>query len=150
MPAQTSRSNKAVVRSLYEVGLNSGDLDLIGRLVAPDFVGVRGDVGPAAFAGTLAELRTAFPDIRYTVEDLIEEGDRVAIRWTWTGTHQGPFRGFAASEKRVSNPGFAIFQLRDGQIARSWLETDRLGFLQQIGAVPPELMARLQPAPKVR
>jgi steroid delta-isomerase-like uncharacterized protein len=150
MAARTSPSNKEIVRSVYEVSLNTGDMDHLNRVVAPDFVGVRGEVGPVAFARTLVELRTAFPDIRYTVEDLIEEGDRVAIRWTWTGTHQGPFRGLAASGKRVSNSGFAIFQLRDGRIARSWLETDRLGFLQQIGALPPELSARLQPGAKAR
>ena len=144
---QTHRTHKEVVRSLYEVGLNTGDMDVLDRSIAPDFVGPRGDVGPAEFARTVVELRTAFPDIRYTVEDVVEEGNRVAIRWTWTGTHKGPFRGFAPSEKRISNPGFAIFQLRDGKIVRSWVETDRLGFLLQIDALPPELIARLQPGP---
>lgn len=147
MAAQTSRSNKEIVRSVYEVSLNTGNMDLIDDVVAADFVGARGDVGPSAFAAALVGLRKAFPDIRYTVEDLIEEGDRVAIRWTWTGTHQGPFLGFAPSEKRISASGMALYQLRDGKIARQWLETNRLGFLQQIGALPPELNARLTPGP---
>jgi steroid delta-isomerase-like uncharacterized protein len=143
--------NKEVVRSLYEVSLNTGNLDSLDRWIAPDFVGPRGDVGPAAFAATVVELRTAFPDIRYTVEDLVEEGDRVAIRWSWTGTHDGSFRGFAPTGKRISNPGFAIFHLRGGKIVRAWVDTDRLGFLQQIGAIPADLAARLQPgAPKAR
>lgn len=145
MHAQTNPTNKEVVRSLYEVSLNTGDVDSLDRWIAPDFVGPAGDAGPAAFARTVVELRTAFPDIRYTVGDVIEEGDRVAIRWTWTGTHAGPFRGFAPTGKRISNPGFAIFHLRDGKIVRSWVDTDRLGFLQQIGALPPDLAARLQP-----
>lgn len=145
--AKTHRSNKEIVRSVFEIGLNTGDKKVLERSIAPDFAGVRGGVGPSAFARPVEELRAAFPDIRYTVEDLIEEGDRVAIRWTWTGTHKAPFRGFTASEKKVSSSGYAIFQLRDGKIARNWLETDRLGFLQQIGAIPPELSARLQPGP---
>lgn len=143
---QTKRSNKEAVRNVYELALNTGDLHLLDRWVAPDFVGPRGDVGPSAFGRTVSELRSAFPDLRYTVEDLVEEGDRVAIRWTWTGTHQGRFRGFPPSGKRISNSGFAVFQVRDGKLVRAWLETDRLGFLQHIGALPPELAARLQPA----
>jgi len=142
----SGRSHKELVRRVYEVGLNDGEMDVLEQSIAPDFVGVRGGLGPSAFARPIVELRAAFADIRYTVVDLIEEGDRVAIRWTWTGTHDGPFRGFPASGKRVSSSGFAIFQLRDGKIVRSWLDTDRLGFLQQIGAVPAELTARLQPS----
>lgn len=150
MDMKSPRTNKDVVRSLYEVALNTGNMEILERTFAPDFVGPRGDVGPAAFARTVVELRTAFPDIRYAVEDALEEGDRVAIRWTWTGTHRGPFRGFPPSGKRISNSGFAIFQVRDGTIARAWVETDRLGFLQTIGALPPDLVARLQPGPRGR
>jgi steroid delta-isomerase-like uncharacterized protein len=83
-------------------------------------------------------LRTAFPDIRYTVEDLIAEGDRVAIRWRWSGTHRAPFRGIPVSQKQVSDSGIAIYRFQDGRIVQTWLETNRLGFLQQIGVVPPD------------
>jgi steroid delta-isomerase-like uncharacterized protein len=145
MHAQMNPSNKEVVRNLYEVSLNTGDVGRLDRWIAPDFQGPAGDVGPAAFARTVSELRAAFPDRRYTVEEVIEEGDRVALRWTLTGTHEGRFRGFAPSGKRISGLGFGIFQLRDGKIVRSWIQTDRLGFLEQIGALPPDLSARLQP-----
>jgi len=63
----------------------------------------------------------------------------VAVRWHWTGTHQGPFRAFPATGRAVSNSGAGVFQLRAGQIVAAGLETDRLGFLEQIGAVPPNL-----------
>lgn len=144
MSTSPHRSQADVVRTLYEVGLNTGDLTVVDRAIAPEFAGAGGR-GPAAFARTVVELRAAFPDIRYTIEDVVEEGDRVAIRWTWTGTHEGPFRGFPPTQRKVSNQGLAVFQLSDGKIVRSWVETDRLGFLQQIGALPEDVTARLQP-----
>ncbi|HEY6002839.1 MAG TPA: ester cyclase [Anaeromyxobacter sp.] len=147
MATHTHRSNKEIVRSVYEDSLNTGNWALLDELIAPDFAGVRGGVGPAGFARTIEELRAAFPDIHYTIEDLVAEGDRVAIRWTWTGTHKGRYRGFAPTENSVSNTGFAIFQLRDGKLSRSWLETDRFGFVHQIGGIPQDLIARLQPGP---
>ena len=60
-------------------------------------------------------------------------------RWTWSGRHTATFRGFAPSHKFVSNSGIGIYQLSDGKLVRSWMQTDRLGFLQQIGAVPANL-----------
>lgn len=147
MPVDPTQDNKDTVRSVYEVCLNTGDLERLTGLIAPDFVGVHDDVGPRGFAATLMGLRMAFPDIRYTVEDLVGEGDRVVVRWTWTGTNTAAFRGFAPSHKRIHDSGISIYQLREGKIIRAWLETNRLGFLQQIGALPPELSARIQPPP---
>ena len=107
-----------------------------GEIVSPQFVGVGPERGPAAFGGVITALRGAFPDLVYTIEDVVAEGDRVAVRWTWRGTHQHAFRSFAPTGKPVTNTGFAIFQVTDGKLSRAWLETDRLGFLQAIGAVP--------------
>ena len=145
--AKQIENNKQTVRSIFEVGLNTGDTELLNRLISPDFVGARGDRGPAAFSGPLLELRRAFPDIHYVLEDVIGEGDQVAIRWTWTGTHRGVFRGFAPNGRTIVNSGIGIFELREGKIVRSSVETDRLGFLQELGALPSELTARLRPSP---
>ena len=65
--------------------------------------------------------------------------DRVTIRWTWSGTHTGTLNGLAPSDRQVRNDGIAIYELSGGKIARAWLQTDRLGFLQQIGALPATL-----------
>jgi predicted ester cyclase len=129
-------ANKELVRRLYDDYLNPGHLDRLNEIVSPGFVGAGPQRGPAAFSGTIGALRGAFPDLRYTVEDLVGDGDRVAVRWTWRGTHTGAFRGFAPTGKQVVNAGFAIFEITDGKLARAWLETDRLGFLLAIGAVP--------------
>jgi predicted ester cyclase len=82
-------------------------------------------------------LGSAFPDIHYTIDDVLAEDDRVAIRWHWSGTHRGSYRGVEPTERSLTNAGAAIFRLRSGKIVTAALETDRLGFLQSIGVVPP-------------
>lgn len=131
--------NRDTVRRVYEEVLNQGRLDRLGELVADDYVAADGRRGAAAFAELLGKLRAAFPDIHYTVEDLVAEGDRVAVRWTWEGTHQGPgpILPLAPTGKRVKNTGMAVYTLRDGKVARVVTETDRLGFLQAVGVLPP-------------
>jgi steroid delta-isomerase-like uncharacterized protein len=121
---------------LFDSCFNQGDLGLLDELIAPEYVGPQNSKGPDGFRGVVAGLRTAFPDIHYTVEDVLAEGDRVAVRWHWTGTNRGPFRAFPPTGKSFTNPGVGIFQLRSGKIVAATLETDRLGFLQQMGAVP--------------
>jgi steroid delta-isomerase-like uncharacterized protein len=139
--------NKRNVEKLFET-FNESDLGPLDALVAPEYVGPQGDKGAAGFRAVMAGLRGAFPDVHYTVDDVVAEGDRVAVRWHWTGTHQGPFRGYAATGKSVTNPGLAIFRLERGVIVAGALETDRLGFLQQIGAVPAGVGAGPRPSPR--
>ena len=134
--ATTIEKNKETVRRLYQECLDQGALDRVAELVAAEYVGASGERGPAGMTATLAALRGAFPDIHFTLEDLIAAGDRVVVRWTWKGTHQGRFRELAASHKTLSNSGMAIYQLAGGKMIRSWLQTDRLGLLQQLGALP--------------
>jgi steroid delta-isomerase-like uncharacterized protein len=130
-----STSNAQLVRRLYTDFFNTGRLDQLGEVVAPEFVGAGPGRGPAAFAAVITELRGAFPDLIYTVDDIVADGDRVAVRWTWRGTHQHAFRGMAPTGKPVTSTGLGIFQVTSGKVARAWIETDRLGFLQAIGAV---------------
>jgi steroid delta-isomerase-like uncharacterized protein len=127
--------NKQVIRKLYNEGFNTGDVDLMKALVADDFQGSRGEKGPDEFVASIASLRKGFPDVRFTIEDLIAEEDRVAVRWRFEATHSGPFAGTPATGKAVTQTANVIYQLRDGRITRAWQQVDRLGLLQQIGAV---------------
>src|SRR5262249_41450532 len=106
--------------------------------------------GRAAFLIPIEALREGFPDIHYTLEDLLAEGDKVAVRWHWKGTHRATFHGpggvYPATGKVISNDGMAIFQLKDGRVVRSWLMTDRLGFLQEVGALPKGPLPAASPA----
>ncbi|HEX6533559.1 MAG TPA: nuclear transport factor 2 family protein [Gemmatimonadaceae bacterium] len=132
---QIRRENRRKVALLFEA-FNTGDLDAIDELVGPECVGAQGNKGPAVFKVPVMGLRAAFPDIHYTLDDVVAEGDRVAVRWHWTGTHQGAFRGFPATGNTVVNPGAGVFRFAGGKIVAADLETDRLGFLEQIGVVP--------------
>jgi predicted ester cyclase len=142
MATLDSEKNKQTVRRLYEEYINQAQRQVLPELVAPDYVGPDGGRGPSGFATTIDGLRRGVPDIRFKVEDLIAEGDRVTIRWTWSGKHTGVLNGLPPSNRHVENDGIAIYELRDGKVARAWLQTDRLGFLQQIGAVPATLGRR--------
>lgn len=141
MTTETSQRNKAAVRALYEDCINEGRLERLPELIADDYVGPTGERGPGAFAKTAAILRSGMPDVRFTVEDLIADGDRVVVRWSWKGTHTGVFRGYAPTKKSITDTGIAIYRLRDGKAVEAWLETDRLGVLQQVGAVEPGIGA---------
>ena len=136
MTDDSRETNRQNVERLFQ-SFNQGDLGLVDALVGAEYVGPQGGKGAAGFKAVVVGLRSAFPDLHYTVDETVAEGDRVAVPWHWTGTHQGQFRTFPATGKEVSNTGVGIFRLKDGKIVASVLETDRLGFLEQIGAVPP-------------
>ena len=127
--------NKRTIRTLFEA-FNHGDLGQLDQLVGPEYVGPQVEHGPAGFKAVIAGLRAGFPDLQYTLDDTVAEDDKVAVRWHWTGTHRGQFRTHPPTGKPVSNTGTGIFRVRDGKIVAAVLETDRLGFLEQIGAVP--------------
>jgi predicted ester cyclase len=132
----TPEANKQVVRRLYDECINPGRLELLSELVSDGFVGPQGARGPAGFAATITGLRAGFPDIKITVEDLIAEGDRVTVRSSWQATHTGTFRGIPPTGKRITSTSITIYQLADHKLVHSWIESDRLGTLQQMGASP--------------
>ena len=81
-------------------------------------------------------LRSGFPDFQATIEDLFAEGDKVVLRFTFHGTHQGEFMGVAPTGKQVTMTGVEIFRIGDGKIVELWGQEDVLGMMQQIGAIP--------------
>jgi steroid delta-isomerase-like uncharacterized protein len=132
--------NRAIVRRAYEFW-NTGDAAAIDRLVAPDLVmhlRGRSDVaGVDAYRSFYAGYRAAFPDQRWTIEELIAEADTVVALWTLRATHRGELMGIAATGREVTVTGISVFRIADGRIAENWVQSDILGLLQQLGAVPP-------------
>jgi predicted ester cyclase len=127
---------KEAVRRLYEECLNKRNFVSLKDIFGDDYTGAGGEKGPAAFEHNIRPLIAAFPDIQWKVEDILQEGDEVAVRHTWKGTNTGVYRGIAPTNKPFTNTGLAIFQFKDGKIVTAWIETDRLGFNQQLGVVP--------------
>jgi predicted ester cyclase len=145
-------SNKAAIRRLYEEVLNKKNFQLAEELFSPRFevAGAAPGAGPAAnsqkgaqaFLAPIRPLLEAFPDIHYDIEDMVEEGDQLAVRWTWKGTQTGTFRDIVATGTAVVNDGMAIYTLHDGKIIAINTQTDRLGFLQSLGILPPQITGR--------
>lgn len=131
--------NKKLVRTLYDC-INARKLDALQALVAPDFTGPRGEHGPAEFRASVAAVLSGFPDVRFELHDMFGEDDRVAVRWTFRAPHAGRFAGMPPTHAVVTQEGNVIYQVRDGLIVRAWLQADRLGVLQQIGALPPSFV----------
>lgn len=130
-------ANKAKSRQFFEDIIAGGRTDLIADLVTPDFTlhlpalptPVRGQAALERFVGT---LRTAFPDIRYTLEREMCDNTMTAFRWHMTGTHQGEFRGLPASGNTVTIQGVSLFRLEEGQIAEVWMNENDLGLMEQL------------------
>jgi len=136
----STETNKAVVARYFNELMNTGKLATIDEIAAPDFAfhittlpePIRGPEGLRQFT---TGLRTAFPDIRFTIVQTVAEGDKVAARWTLTGTQKGEFLGFPASGNKVSDHGIDIFHLRDGKIVEMWVNEDSMGLLKQMGVI---------------
>jgi steroid delta-isomerase-like uncharacterized protein len=93
-----------------------------------------GRTGPQAFRDYYAAIRSAVPDARYEVDDLIAEGDKVVVRWTLLGTHEGAFGGIAATGRPIALKGIAIYRVDDGKLMERWVVSDLHGLLEEIGA----------------
>ncbi|HEU4370054.1 MAG TPA: ester cyclase [Methylomirabilota bacterium] len=132
--------NKAVIRRLYDEVFVNWDLGVVDELIGSEFVGhempPETPRGPAGFKQFYGRLRLAFPDLRYGVHDVIAEGDKVVVRWSWTCTHKGPFMGVAATGKRATVTGMAIYRVVSGKCVERWVELRLLDLLQQLGAAP--------------
>jgi len=138
----STEANKAIVVQLYEEVFNKGDLELADRLVAPNAVnhdpGAPPNIPGEAFGlkAVVTMLRSAFPDDHHTIEDLVAEGDKVVVRLTHSGTHQGPFLGLVPTGKHITNTSIHIFRIASGKIVEVWANRDDLGVLQQLAAIP--------------
>ena len=89
--------------------------------------------GPAQLKRHIAELRMAFPDVLHVVEDTVAEGDKVAVRVTWRGTHTGEYGGIAPTGQQVSFTVMGILRVSGGNVVQGWFDYDALGFMQQLG-----------------
>lgn len=136
----STEENKAVFRRFIEAVWGGRDLDAIAGFYTPGLVDHVAMPGlPAGAAGVRARhemLFAAFPDIALRIEDQVGEGDRVASRWTATGTHTGPLMGIAPSGKRATLTGIDVSRFEGGRVAEHWEQVDMLGLLQQLGAIP--------------
>ena len=131
-----SEQNKAIVRRFFEEVWNRNNLDLADELLAVDYVDHNAPPGSTGgiegYKQSVAMFRSAFPDINFALDDILGEGDRVAIRLTGRGTHQGNFIGIAPTGKQVSFGGMTFIRLQNGKIVERWGLSDMPGLIQQL------------------
>ena len=137
--ATSTEENKAVIQRWVEMW-NTGNVVTIDQLVTADFVRhdpTRPEVhGPEAERQFVTGTRAAFPDLHFTIEDLIAEGDEVVARLTAQGTQQGELSGIAPTGQHVTYTVMEIYRLANGKIAEQWVIADALGLRQQLGVIP--------------
>ena len=134
-------NNKAVAHQMLDEVFNQGNMSLADELLSPNYI-EHEELPPGVPAGreglkqTILMTRAAFPDFSATIEDIVAEGDKVAQRITWTGTHKGDFMGIPATGKSVSIQVLDIIRVVDGHIVEHWGLMDSMGLMQQLGALP--------------
>jgi len=135
----STEENKAIARKFFEI-IETGDLSAADEIVATDYVNHKAVPGQKpgleGYKEVATAVRTGMPDIQYTFEDQIAEGDKVVTRYTAKGTHQGELFGIAATGKPLTMTALVLQRVVSGKIQESWLELDMLGLMQQMGAIP--------------
>jgi steroid delta-isomerase-like uncharacterized protein len=137
----STENNKALILRVNEEAINQGNLALLDELVSSDYVEhdpnypqpVHGAEGLKQYFQT---FRSAFPDLHFTIEDIIGEGDTVAVRQTGRGTHQGELFGIPPTGKQVTVAAMIFHRFVNGKPVESWVNSDSMGMLQQLGVIP--------------
>ena len=137
-----ARSGKAELRRIYEQVVNKGKVDLIDELMSANFIeheqlppGV--PPGIEGVKALFSEMRKAFPDLQATVHDMLEQGNKVVARVTFSGTHKGEFMGIPPTNRKVSFQAIDIVRYARGKAVEHWGVADNAGLFQQLGVAPP-------------
>ena len=145
--SSTEEENKAHYRRTLEEVFNQGNFALVDDLVAPDFLNHEvppgmNNRGPESTRQVATMLRTAFPDLHFTIVELVAEGDTVAGRVTMSGTHLGPFQGIPATGRSFQQAHMHFVRFRDGKAIEHQAVRDDLGMMRQLGVIAAPADAR--------
>jgi len=131
----SAAANIALLQRFYDV-LNRGDVALVDSLVAKNATYNGQPLGPDGVQQHITATRAAFPDLAWSIEDIIADGDTVVTRYIYSGTHRGDLMGIPPSGKSFRATGIAIDRIADGLIVEEWEVRDTWGAMTQIGAIP--------------
>lgn len=134
--AATTKKNKEIVSRFAEEFVNKQDVDSLAEFVSEDFVDYTPfgqTTGRDALLATTKELKAAFPDFAVVLEEIVGEGDTVAVRMTQRGTHKGEFMGFEPTGKSFEIEAMGFLRVKDGKITERRVRPDVLGIMQQLG-----------------
>ena len=136
----SAEANQALVRRYLDEGVNQGNVRIADELFAPNFTfyfpGNPEPMNREGWAQTTTLFHAGFPDQHTVTDDMLAEGDKVAARFTFHGTHTGNFQGIPPTGKAVTMGGMAFWRIVGGKIAEHWVQIDALGMMQQLGVIP--------------
>jgi len=139
----STTENKALIHRWFEEVWNKGRVATIDEILTSDAVlhglGTEDVPGPDGFKRLHSAFRHAFPDMVEQIDDIIAEGDLVAVRWSGTGTHRGEILGVAPTGKRVRFSGMDFIRFEQGKAVEGWNSFDHVAFLRQLGVTDPAL-----------
>ncbi len=133
--------NKRIARRIFEEVFNTGAIGVMDEIGASNVVfhtptEPQPVVGVRGIQDFVLRFRRGFPDVVFTIEDVIGENDKVVIRWSTVQTHSGEYLGIPPTNKTARGTGMDVFRLKDGKIEEIWLMLDALGVMQQLGVIP--------------
>jgi steroid delta-isomerase-like uncharacterized protein len=136
----SSEESKVIVRRFWGVW-EEGNIDLVDELLAPDYVNHSPatpdqPTDPEGVKAVVGMFRDAMPDLRVIIEDMIAEGDKVVVRYTIEGTHEGELFGVPPTGQRLSIKSISVERVSEGKIREHWRITDGLDMMQQLGVIP--------------
>lgn len=136
-----STENKALARRVIEEIWNKGNLAVADQAIGANYVShdpadPNPGRGPQAMKQQVTMYLTAFPDLQFTIDEMLADGDKVVTRWTSRATHKGDLNGIAPTGKQINLTGISIDRIEGGKIVEAWTNWDTLGMMQQLGVVP--------------
>jgi steroid delta-isomerase-like uncharacterized protein len=140
----TLEQNKEIVQRIFNEFWRAGKTSVLDQLLATDVTNHELSKEPVSGRNAYKEwangfrqvTATGFPDMDIALDTLVAEGDFVAKRWTFRGTHSGDYMGLPASARQVVMAGVTIYRIQGGQVRETWWNYDALGMMQQLGAIP--------------
>jgi len=135
----SEEQNKQVFRRLIEEGFSQGKLEVLDDVFAPNFIEHQDGFVPPnveGVKGAIVSLRTAAPDLKLTIEEIIASGEKTWARITGRGTHRGPFMGRPATGRPFAITVIDICRFENGKIVEHWGVADRLSMMAQLGLLP--------------
>jgi steroid delta-isomerase-like uncharacterized protein len=136
----SAAQNRDLIRRFYDEGWTKNNLDVYDELVTEDFTDHQAmpglPPGREGFKALNVMFRSAFPDLRVDVDNVVAEDDKVGCRWRSTGTHQGELFGIPPTGKKVDVTATVFYRVDNGRLAEGWIARDDVGLMRQLGVIP--------------
>jgi len=137
-----SAENKAIVRRLYGEVWNARRTEVVNEIISLSHalhgtITESSAIGPEAYKATVTRFLKGFPDLRFSIDDMFGEDEKLVVSWNISGTHKGEFMGIPATNKKVSADGITVHHIVNGKIMDSYVSLDVLGMIRQLGVAPP-------------